>query len=156
MNQWPVIAAGAEFVANLTTVACLLFVAWQIRIAAQSSRVQAWAFLLDTSNSRWSAYGCAIAGRERLFALGELLNFLEVLAGDVNKNRLPKAIAEQVAPYLIGVIAMMSRDDEMGNEVRLLRVNEHTFCELRAFCDRRINEFGDYTKVAPLFAGVSS
>jgi hypothetical protein len=154
--MWPTIAAVAPVMANAATIIGLIFVVLQLRTAARSARVQAWAFLLDTSNKRWSAYGSAVAERERTFALGELLNFFEVLAGDVIRRKLPAAIVEQVAPYLVGAIAMMSRDDQMAGEIRALRVNDKTFCDLRAFSGARITDFGDYPRVARLFASVSA
>lgn len=140
--MWGAVLDSTPVLANLATIVGLIFVVLQLRTAAQNSRIQAWAFLLDTSNRRWSHYIAAKDPDEKRFALGELLNFMEVIAGDIVEHRLPHTIAEQITPYFLGNIGLLAREPSLRAEVKSMVLKARTFSELRALALRHRTEFG--------------
>lgn len=145
--MWECIVAVAPILANAATIIGLVFVVLQLRTAARSARVQAWAFLLDNSNKRWTHYISAKDAAEKRFALGELLNFMEIMAGDINRDRLPYAIVEQVSPYFVGVIDLMAREQTIREGVNSMVSKANTFSELRGLALRHRTEFTAYGDV---------
>jgi hypothetical protein len=150
MTGWSLLAACLEPVAQVAAVAGLVVIVFQLHVQSQATRIQTWSFVLDASNRRWTNLVNAKGELEKKFALGEVINFHEVIVREINHFRLPKSVSDDLVPHITDVLNRLSFDPILSTQIRELITSEQIFSELRQFAENRAARFGEYEKVAQM------